>query len=229
MALPIVVAVRMGMLPKIPDDLQSAINIAHQAMHADLEYSLRPYYRSQIYRLLDWQTRGILAVLTVRRYLSIWYRVQPNDPLPEDWLTTAENFIYGRIPREQMEQQHDIASWITCLDGISPEMKALGEKDWHASSILQAAAEALSETLQLYGFDGLDLAPDETDSKVDPWTTDTALWVAVACAGRSWVPGFDPIKRRAFWTWWLKDALPLAWTLIHEPREEMKNAYRSDF
>jgi hypothetical protein len=79
----------------------------------------------------------------------------------------------------------------------------------NAYFVLLAAVEALAETVGgILGFDDIDITDDETDSDLDPWCMDTAGWGAIAQAGKVWEEDNNPIERRAFWRWWLKEAIP---------------------
>jgi hypothetical protein len=50
------------------------------------------------------------------------------------------------------------------------------------------------------------------DDQVSPEEHDGSYMASVALAGGSpWTPGSDPARRREFWQWWLREAVPAAW------------------
>jgi hypothetical protein len=75
-----------------------------------------------------------------------------------------------------------------------------------------SAAQALGVALYDEFFDSTQVNYTLIDSDIDEHEQDTAFYAACAAAGGPiWSPNTDSIKRRAFWEWWLMDAVPTAW------------------
>lgn len=91
-----------------------------------------------------------------------------------------------------------------------------------AYDVAEAAYEALKQALGLGPFDHLEI----TDA-----TRDTDLMgrgAAAAAANKAWsglfedtysCEGYDPPKQKAFWSWWLQEAIPAAWAAVAETNE----------
>ena len=81
-----------------------------------------------------------------------------------------------------------------------------------AAAVGYSALEALSVAVQDEAFDerAVDLASSDADLDADE--IDAALSASVAYAnGAILYPGSDHVRRREFWEWWLKEAVPAAW------------------
>ena len=46
---------------------------------------------------------------------------------------------------------------------------------------------------------------------VDAWVADAALFAADSLTGATWEQRLDRATYRAFWDWWLDEAVPEAW------------------
>lgn len=90
-----------------------------------------------------------------------------------------------------------------------------------AQMALQAALDAVENALghPRFEFDGVDeiITEQTTEDNIDPWSSDAARDAAAAYAGPVWEPSSDREKRREFWTWWLREAVPAAWRAVSEP------------
>jgi len=194
----------------VPKQLQERIHTAMQAMLADRNHQLRPIYRRRIYQTIhDLHgkqariIRGHLAILVVRHVLPLWDRVRSYVPVPRQLLATAEGVLKGTVTPEEAatilrsrHYDHDFSYGDDVPIG-------------NAYFVLRAAVEAVAEPLgNTLGFDAVTITEDQTDRDLDEWCTDTAGWGAMAQAGALWDEDSDPLLRRAFWLWWLNEAIP---------------------
>jgi len=91
-----------------------------------------------------------------------------------------------------------------------------------AQMALQAALDAVENALghPRFEFHGVDevITEQATEDNIDPWSSDAARDAAAAFAGPVWEqPSSDREKRREFWSWWLREAVPAAWRAVPEP------------
>lgn len=192
--------------------LDIAVNSALVALAAHPSCILAPIYRRKIYSALisdsdlgNSQAYEKLAILTARHVLPIWQTAWPHNRMPEHLLETAERIVFRLSDREVAKEQAIEAS-----DFLGNFGKNLDPSFENAFFSGAAALRALEEILSKNPFDGALIDDDTTDSDLDPWCSDTALYAASAYAGPVWEKGSDTVKRREFWNWWLTDAIPTA-------------------
>jgi hypothetical protein len=225
------------MEPALPQNLQRTIAEAHTALIEHPQHALLPIYRQHIYEALGavhhpyepldpraHRIRVTLDLLTVRRVLPIWQAERPDFPWPQRLVEIAEAVLNGSVSREEARDEADAASALLeevqdVEDGVANAHDlANGETlsnlirfsgvSLPAFYVCEAAVETLFVASGLFRFDLGDSSPEETDADMDPWSSDTAHWASTAYAGRVWEPSSDPVKRKEFWEWWLKEAVP---------------------
>src|SRR5947209_1034332 len=88
----------------VPPALRQAIERAQAALEQHPEHMLLPIYRQASFRAFavhsapsQRHARALLAVLTARHVHPIWQHEQPDDPLPERLLATADGVMAGRV------------------------------------------------------------------------------------------------------------------------------------
>ena len=121
--------------------------------------------------------------------------------------------IEPRLVLDQMDDMHTALGNSLGFDELEGPMRAV--------FVCDAAYEALNQSLGLGPFDFVEITPTTTDE-------DLAGRGAAAAAALQAYAGiyvghvpvgyeFDPVLRRAFWTWWLTEAIPRAWAAEDEP------------
>ena len=199
----------------LPKDLRFLLDQRHRAMDHDQHHRLLPIHRQSIYRALDakniWQQnqgRARLALVTARYVFPIWEQRWKEDNLMPQILATAEMFIEGTIP---LQEARSIA-----FTG-STYLEDLGEGGLPSDSQLSAffAGDtivcALYEVIGIRPFDKLRLDVTTTDEDLDPYVSDSPQWAASAVTDYLRNSPEDIVKRQRLWTWWLLEAIPLAW------------------
>ena len=201
----------------LPSQVQQAIDRAAEAMMLHPAHALHPLYRRDIYTAFGPTnemrcrlSRGWLAVITARHVLPLWQQAQPNDDLPEHLLDIAKGVLQGIVAARTAESQAGEAwEWLEKRGQIG-EALTLDSKAFYAA---EAAVEALFEVSGREPFDEVIIDQSTTDSDLDPWCSDSALYAAAAYAGPVWDATSDSEKRREFWEWWLGEAVPTAWQI----------------
>lgn len=96
-----------------------------------------------------------------------------------------------------------------------------------AFDVLAATYEALSQVLGFGPFDGVAISPDTREAAL--LGSDAAAAAAVRAASGVFddffaTESFDPQRQRAFWEWWLTEAIPQAWAAEAEGDDSMLDA-----
>ena len=202
-------------MPTMSKELHEACDIALDSMRKHPQSALLPYYRWTIYQALgplnSLQTRFLrvrLALLSARKVLHVWQEEQPGDAQPEQLIVLAKMVLRDEVLREEGRAQAESA-----LDQVTLLASESGHPDkaevsFRAQSAMLAAIEALFEASGTYTFNTAYNYEGETDIDLDPWSSDAALYAAMALSGAVWNVAQDYGKRNEFWEWWLLEAIP---------------------
>jgi hypothetical protein len=201
----------------LPEPLEEAIERASSTMLEDERHDLLPIYRRRIYTAIGpWenvqarQVRIRLDLLSARYVLFIWQKYRPSDTWPEQLISVAEGVLAGTVDQVVAARKANEAQFQ--LDEALPtlvEELEVGEEE--PLGALSAALVALRWAAGITAFDVIEIAEQETDREIDPLFSDSAGWAAIAYAKAAWEPGSNSEKRKEFWQWWLKEAVPQAW------------------
>ena len=220
--------------------LQSLFDVALDEMQADAQHRLSPQRRRQIYGVLArsadpamQQAQGWLAVLAAKRVLPLFEHLFPDDDLPREILDAAVGVLQGSVDDTRAAELEDEGY---NASGNAWGYEELDEITWPAALAADASYHALKEArgfqplrrLEQYVTVGTVTSPFQEDEaftmepepiRGDTWLdeeictvndTDTAAAAAVASSCREDGPVCDPARLRAFWAWWLEDAIPMA-------------------
>ena len=195
----------------LPNILTVSLQAARSAIDSDSEHTLSPAYRKKLYQsfaaLARPQARAGLAIMTARYVLPLWQLEQPEDLSALQAIEHGDLLLRGRgdinTAKEFAGRMWEVLDEL----GGTSEGLSMGNGFYAA----QAAVSALYEVLGRDPFGDIEIVNIHSDADLDPWSSDTALWGAAAYAGRVGDPTSDEARRHLFWTWWLADAVPMAW------------------
>jgi hypothetical protein len=197
----------------ISTETQQAINIAFDSMLKNNVSAVWYFYRVKIYETFmpGSETCGSeifkrLALITARQVLPIWQNALPDNKRPGLLLDMADGFLVGTISFELMRLEADLFWDYMEEFGSTPKIFSIGNAGYAG----EAVAEAVMEVLGKIPYKDAVIEENDTDFYTDVWCGDTAFWAASAFAGRCGAPDVDRDKSKAFWTWWLKEAIPAA-------------------
>jgi hypothetical protein len=231
----------------LPDTVQSRSAAALAEMQADPQHRLPPWRRHALYTALaaapEQTLRAApygLAVLAAEHGLPLFQAQCPADELPPALLATENGVQEGHMD-EATAAELAAQGYRTSKNAWGYEA---GELPWPVGLAADAAFHALKEArghqplanLQGYSRQSrVELQPaprpagrpvqsvpddaslnDEVLCQID--NSDTASIAAVAPASTEFGPTGDPERLRAFWTWWLQEALPGAVTAARRGR-----------
>jgi len=208
---------------ELPSDVREALCEARQEVAARADGHLPMATRRALRRTLAQEppsateAAGPAAVLTrldelcVLRALPAWIAERPGDERPQRALAIA---------RELFERQTEFATVKLELDRFDVELDDLGlartaERAW---AVGQAAVDT-AFTAQFGDYYGSDMPPGTNDEGLDPygWAVDflTCLAEAPSFPRDGILEHVEP--RRAFWRWYLDEAVPEAWRATGGP------------
>jgi hypothetical protein len=149
--------------------------------------------------------RAKLAIICARRVLPIWDRVFSEDREPERVLSVAQQYLDQQIEfRAAWNIQNSF--WVKVENLMIPNLA-----EPNIIEIGFATAKALSASLYDEVFDPNNIEPNITDHDLDPHDWDSAFFASCASAGGAvWQTESNDARRREFWDWYLRDAVPLA-------------------
>lgn len=216
----------------MPPDLTSAIQAAHVALSNDPHQHLELRYRQPILAALGpkmdasrtdggpgYQRRTYLDLLTVKRVLPLWQAIWPSNTLPQQATAQAEKLLRG-APAQRDAAYQDIREYWGVFSDFNTEENPQDAKE---SMVLFAAIKALCRATYDMSFDPAqppaEIKPGQfmLDGQVGPFNRDAAFDASVAAAnGLPWDSTSSPQRRRAFWEWWLREAVPAAWESVPE-------------
>jgi hypothetical protein len=143
--------------------------------------------------------RLLLAILSARKVLPLWEKVEPYDKTPHQCLAKAERSMFEDIET----LQDDYIAAISILDNLPYEPTLMAG---------YSAVKTLATAIWDERFNVNEIDYSLTNEDLDPDYTDSALFASCAYAdGSIWEEGSNPNKRRRFWEWWLIEAVPKAW------------------
>jgi len=229
-------AARHGAIP-LPALARQAIDAALAAMRDDPQHDLASSWRQAIYESFGSpldpaanRARGLLSLWTVRRLvhhpsLTNCFRlpdVVEEIEKMEDVLTgmlvpsAAERWLRFEMEGGWFAPDFDgypinyaIAAGHEALGRIaSSEVVAYNGLDCYAVVIHGISADGDGF---YYGF-----SLDREDNRADPahWASLAVAWIGRRDGEYEYGDGedvYDPVARRAFWEWWLTEAVPAAW------------------
>jgi len=132
-----------------------------------------------------------------------WERLLPEDKAPHHALKNAELYLQGRLlPENILEMAANLRVHVDDLNFANK-----GEVlDYHVGN---AAASAACVAIIDEQFDNDGLEASITERDIDPHDWDAAFYSAIVYSGGSPFQTKRGIEdRRAFWTWYLDDAIP---------------------
>jgi len=198
-------------------DLARAVSLAADVLRSDQDGDLPLGYRQLIWSkmgpklkkggpaTIGYTRRVTLAIATVRKVLPLWEHIAPDDPLPNQALEAA-----ARVSRGNASERTQ--AWAVYRD-LFRNTDSLFALYGYGQGVALAATFALRTAIKDEDFDlrRIDLAL--TDKMKSGEEKDCTYCAAMAYAdGRPGVEGASVEKRREFWTWWLEEAVPFAWT-----------------
>ncbi|HEX3265586.1 MAG TPA: Imm5 family immunity protein [Candidatus Limnocylindrales bacterium] len=138
-----------------------------------------------------------VEIEAVRRVLSVWAAHYPATG-PIDLLATTEAFLAGSADRGRLEDAANrLESLVQDIDTHDDdELSLVTSVGWAAT---RAAWSAFAAEF------------DEASMDADPWEWTASFGASMVDAGGAvWDNRGDPARRRAFWEWWLEEAVPAA-------------------
>jgi hypothetical protein len=159
--------------------------------------------------------RYILAKIAVRKVLPFWQKQFPAEKI-EEILAKGDQVLTGRLSRADARKLYE--DYQTYEHGLLSDPDSTA--DANAIAVCTAAIGAFYVALWDERFSSWEIDPKLPNSSIDPFDFDAVLTASIICAnGGPWDKGCDPVKRRDFWLWWLKEAVPAAAKVSGVPKK----------
>ena len=169
---------------------------------------------------ISYQHRIRLKITCVQHVLPVWYRGFPDDQRVEDMITLTQDLMDRRITDIDQAQEYAESLLVGVIDDVNAsatevEPGVLKPDATKEASSFVADAASMMTISACYRDPDMDLW-EECDDMVDddellPDTLESSYSCASAAASAlNWMPAeqTDVPARRAFWTWYLNEAIP---------------------
>ena len=156
----------------------------------------------------SYRHRTYLKMACVRHVQHVWYRAYPGDPRLEEMLTLTQALIDQTADSQQAEMQA-----YEFFDDVVACLEPGQDSEWAALVAHAARNTVFSALCRNPDFDTGD--PDDDDDALMPDSLEPSYSCCNAVAkGMIWQPDeeVDVEARRAFWLWYLDEAVPWAIT-----------------
>ncbi len=205
----------------LPEKLNRALSQSHEAMLQHPKHDLNLGYRHLIWAefgiskslsnqdaLIGHKRRTYLAIFSAKHVLPIWNKFYVNNDLSYRSLNLAEKTLNKTIDEETAWKERNM-HWERLL-----EMGNLEEKYQNVHGAGFSAVQALTTSLRDEIFDPSKINLELTDADIDPEEMDASFFASAAQAnGAVWDSNSDSLKRKEFWEWWIREAVPNSWKL----------------
>jgi len=142
---------------------------------------------------------GILCASRVQNALQVWPELARS---VRRALASAVQVLAGELDPASLEQINM---------RLQPDVVNLLEQGEGAFVAVYAGLSAVA-AINTVLYDTDFEAVGENEQEVDPDTWDPSFYASLAaCGGAVWENGPDEHLRREFWTWYLHEAVPMAW------------------
>ena len=202
------------MSPELPADRRGVLRQAEEALDASEHGELPLAHRRRIWEALGQAPEGghgspghrrrtILDLITVEHVKPLWDRTYPSDGTVEELIDAARQVLDDRHPPEWADELQS-RRWVEITDRMGEDHQLV------AGYVGTAACCALSTAAHDKSY--ADLPPDTDDYDVDSEDWDASFLAAMAAAGGEvGDPDASDGRRREFWKWYLREAVPAAW------------------
>lgn len=204
------------MSPELPEELTERITAALDALEIEPDGRLPLQWRRKVRDRFGPEAEGLdrspgrrrrvqLDRLCAEHVMPYWRSALPDDPRPSRMLELADELLAGRADPSAAEREKDRFE-VDILDMESAGM------DSRAASAGQAAVGVVLSTLAAdYSSD---LPADANDDDLDSDQWESCYFASLAEGSYPGAPDEEPEARREFWRWFLRQAVPLAYSSV---------------
>jgi hypothetical protein len=144
--------------------------------------------------------RTRLALQATERVFPVWEQTFPTNLGPQRMVAVAEDYSAQRI---------DFKTAWNLKNRFWGELESLGSI---AVAVGFSSCQAVTTALSDERFDPVNIQNKIFDRHLDPYEWDASFYASVAHAGSAlWEANPNSGRRREFWEWYIREAVPLAW------------------
>jgi hypothetical protein len=159
--------------------------------------------------LTGYQRRSMLQLLSIQPIITL---LEGDKDFILDitrLIASAEDVIYGRVERDEaIRQTQTVRDELVALPAQRP--------------LPQLERGVIEAVLHMYGIALYDLtwkphrldpnlSDEDEEAEIEGYRDVAGLAAALVAGGHVWDENSDPQKRRAYWTWWLREAVVAAY------------------
>lgn len=195
-------------------NLQKATEVAREALRNDEEGRLRYNFRREIWKTFDedinrrsdigHRRRFKLAQTCVSRVLPIWQNAFPANEGVNEMLTLAQQVMNKELEKEAAKTT--AYNYWSEVDSLDVET----EKQSRAMSVGYASVNVVYVAVR----DEIFNEQMEDDLDADPYDWDTSFHAFLAYTGFGSEHPETIEKNKEFWSWYLDEAIPLAYQSV---------------
>jgi hypothetical protein len=222
----------MPLPPHITAFLEDGLN----RMHAHAEHHFDWRVRRDLYQAIRalpphqaYAVHGWLAVITAEHVLPIFTAAINDDPLPKKLLASARQVMEGVVPQDsavvlELLEEGYTGTGIDCLDwrdtvnyaaeyAGTATYKALLEANGAYDMLEDTEQHISGQTVQVFNWQETVAPAAVTDYHIAELAaySDTASAAAIAYACHNDRYQLEPQRLKAFWEWWVQEAIAEAW------------------
>ncbi|MGH9277703.1 MAG: Imm5 family immunity protein [Acidimicrobiales bacterium] len=200
------------MREELPAELREALAVARRVLAESPTGELPLSVRRAIWDALGeapmpgsagHRRRAALDLLAAERVKPVWESAYPTDPTVDEVLDASRQVAQGERPAPWADDIANRAE-VHVLDLTS------ADRQFNAGSAGDAAVAALYAAAHDRDHDDLPADADDYDLDSEDW--DAGFLAALALAGGEvGDPAASDVRRREFWEWYLREAVPAAW------------------
>jgi hypothetical protein len=155
--------------------------------------------------LVSGKRRRVSLALRVARRVAPFWVTDFGTPALDVVLDTVERYLTGAAAISEVRRRTDSLQGALLNDPQGKDRAYLAGRATAAAGWVAVGDEVLSVEAGV--------TPEELDDPQDPDQWDPAFFAAGAWAGgMPWMAAFVPDRYLEFWTWYLDDAVPAAWS-----------------
>jgi hypothetical protein len=172
------------------------------------------YFETVVKDISGYKRRVKLALLSVTQVKELWHKAWPEDNTIQYIINKIKELIIN-FPRNKIDQEKVVKD----IDRLWEYTVGLTDKTRNIAGVAgMAAVEAYSLAYcdDFMSEDYIDYNISDSD---DFMLNDVHFYASSVFADGppysiALAPASDPIKRKEFWEWWLKEAVPSAWNTV---------------
>ena len=161
---------------------------------------------------IGWKRRVHLAILSVQRVQPMWEAAFPDNEGVKCMIQLVQDVVANRV--DALEANQQMGDFWTQADNLRSQLR---RRTGNSSAACAGHAAAAAVAVALADKRPTDCASGEDDETNNYYDWDVSYFACIAYAGGGLSnPNVDIAKRREFWKWYLREAVPAIFDISEE-------------